>query len=223
MVSNGTNYTLYQEFVTDRDVQDLNITWTRIPFPLDPSTENVKIENSVIDSRTLRASLILWDIQVVPTNGDYTVTASNGCGVSNKTVFYLHVDVSCSQDNIPQPLILENSTVLAEPALQEVLLLTVTFYGPSDKGFVTLWRLGTSHICLEESEFHSTRFSCDRKVLGPCWFKANLWIENPSYASSGQYSVFATDSSDEKSNSSTVYLSKSSLHANQMSNSHFSC
>ena len=208
-VRNGTNYTLYQDFVTDDgDVQDLNITWTRVPFPLDSASNTFRIENTVINSRVLNASLILWDIQVVPTEGTYTVTASNGCGVSNKTDFYLDVEV-CGQYDMPQPIILQNSTAIAEPDLGEVLQLTVTFHGPSSEDFVTLWSSGNSAICLENSDFHKTGFNCDRTVLGPCWFKANLWIHSPSYADSGEYSVYATDNGDDRGNSSTVNLSES--------------
>ena len=210
VVANGTNYTLYREFVTEGDIQELNVDWKRDPFPLDPYNGTYRIEKSQIDIKTLRASLVLWDIQVVPDNGDYTVTASNNCGSSNKTVFYLHVDVSCPVYETPQPLILSNSSVLAEPDLTNILLLTVTFHGPSDNSFLTIWSSGDSVICLEDSEFTHPGFRCDRSLLGPCWFVANLWLLDPTYASSREYSVYATDTGNViRGNSSTIDLGES--------------
>ena len=206
VVRNGTNYTIYQEFVTDGNIQDLNITWTRIPYPLDPTTHNFRIENTIHDSRVLKASLVLWNIQVVPGKGKYTVTASNECGVSNKTVFSLDVDSTCTQYSKPQPIILQNSTAVAEPNVGVFLQLTATFRGASDGDYAALWMLEDSEICLEQSD-DNKNFNCDRTVLGACWFQANLWMLSPSSASSGQYSVFAIDG-DDRGNSSIINLSK---------------
>jgi hypothetical protein len=206
VVRNGTTYTIYQEFVTDGNIQDLNISWTRIPYPLDPTTQNFRIENTILDSRVLKASLILWNIQVVPDKGKYTVTASSECGVSNKTVFSLDVDSTCTQYSKPQPIILQNSTAVAEPDVGAFLQLTATFRGPSDGDYAALWMLEDSEICLEQSN-DFTNFNCNRTVLGACWFQANLWILSPSFASSGQYSVFAIDG-DDSGNSSIINLSE---------------
>ena len=208
MVSNGTNYTLYQEFVTEGDVHDLSIVWSREPFPLDPSNATHREENTYVDSKTVNASLILWDIQLVPTDGKYTVTASNDCGASNKTVFYLHVDITCTKYETPQPIILMNTSTLAEPDLENTLQLSVIFHGENNDDFVTLWTAGDSEICLEDSDYHFPGFRCERTSLGPCWFTADLWILNPTYDSSGEYSVHATDSGGNEGNSSTVDLSE---------------
>ena len=209
VVRNGTNYTIYQEFVSDGNIQDLNISWTREPFGLDPTTQTFRIENTIVDSRTLKASIVLWNIQVVPDKGEYTVTASDECGVSNRSVFSLDVvdSMSCNQYEKPQPIILQNSTAVAEPDLGPILQLTVKFHGPSDGDFLPLWMFEDMEICLEESD--NVRFNCDRTVLGVCSFQANLWVLSPSYASSGQYSVFAIDTSgDDRGNSSIINLSK---------------
>ena len=202
MLSNGSNHTLYQEFVTDGNVGELNITWTRIPFSLDPSTESFGIENRAVSNTTLRASLSLWDIQLIPDDGVYTVVASHSCGASNQTTFKLHIDV-CEEYEKPQPLTAHNVTVIAEPQLPNGIHLVVIFRGESDSNFLLYWTFGGSS-CLEFGP-NSTKYSCYRTPMSQCLFGAHLWITNATYADSDNYTVRGI-STDDQSNASTVEL-----------------
>ena len=203
VVGNGSNYTLYQEFVTDGDVHNLNITWHRIPSPLDPSTDSFRVENHFIDSMTVNASLFLWNIQLTPDDGKYTVIASNDCGMSNQSVFRLHVDI-CEQYEKPQPQTRHNIMVVAELELPNPLKLMVKFRGASDGIFQTDWNFGDSD-CLEYGK-HTSKFSCNRTVMVACYFAANLWITNATYTDSDLYIVHALDDDGDKSNASTIDL-----------------
>ena len=200
--SNGSNYTLYQEFVTEGNVHNLNIMWSRIPYSLEYSNGSYRLDDDVINNTTLNASLTLWNIQFFPDYGNYTVEASNNC-TSNKTHFFLDIDV-CEPDKLPQPITQRNVTVIAEPALPNPLNLVVKFNGTSEAIFApTYWSFGYQ-ACLESGSQHS-KFSCNRTVTGQCSFVANLWIPDATYVNAGLYTVQALRDA-EHTNASTVDL-----------------
>jgi hypothetical protein len=200
-VNNGSNYTLYQEFVTEGDIQELNITWKQSPYGFNATSYNYRTERTVI-STTLRASLVFWDIQVWPDDGAYTVTASNECGASNESVLRLHVVETCFKYPKPEPVRQHNTTVLAEPEIQGAVQLTATFHGPNSGDYRTEWKEDDSVVCTEYSNI-PLHFRCNQSVmfLVHCMFVANLWILSPSYTSSGQYSVYSIYSDGTSSNS----------------------
>ena len=110
LTSNGSNYTIYQEFVTEGTVCDLNIMWGRIPSSLASSNGSFRVENQIVNNSTLNASLTLWNIQPFPDEGNYTVVASNNC-TSNGTYFILQVNI-CEPNKLPEPVIKYNIRVI---------------------------------------------------------------------------------------------------------------
>ena len=211
MVNDGSNYTLYQEFVTEGNVGDLNITWTRAP-PLDPPTDVFRTEKHVINNRTLHASLILFNIQE---NGRYTVTASNGCGMSNSTVFRMQVHY-CSEYDVPEPLTEYNLMVIPEPELPNVLHLYVRFLGSSYGDYQTIWHFEDAS-CLEYAP-HTSHMSCNRTTLQHCRFEAHLWIANVTKENSDSFTVQGVDDDFDMGNSSTIELRTSILLCNMYYN-----
>ena len=203
VVTNGSNYTFYQEFVTESNAHDLNISWSRTPNELDPSSGSFEYVNN----NTVKASLSLWNITLTD-NGEYTVKASNNC-TSKKAVFDLYVYI-CEQDTPPQPLTQYTVTVIAEPEVPTILNLTVEFRGTLSCAFyVTDWRFDGSQLCLEGS--NTSKFSCDRTMMNStdCSFLANLWIMGPTHVDSGLYTVRTIGG--QPSSTSTVDLRECKL------------
>lgn len=196
-VFNGSNYTLYQEFVTDGNVSELSITWMRSP-QLDPTT--VRKEEHVINNRTLSASLIIWNILQT---ARYTVTASNGCGMNNTKVFHIQVHY-CAEYEKPEPRTQYELMVIPEPELPNMLHLCVKFLGSSDTNYLTLWSFQNNH-CLELSQ-PTPQINCSRFRLPQCRFEAHLWIANVTYKNSTSYTVVGMDDYGDEGNNSTIEL-----------------
>ena len=205
VVNNGSSITLYQEFVTEGDVSDLNILWSRIPSPLDSSTGSYSIKNHVINNTTLNSSLTLWNIQLIPDEGNYTVAASSNC-TSNRTHFLLHVYI-CEPEKVPRPLNRHNTTAIAEPTLPNVVNLIVKFHGATQVDWsLTDWSFRDTE-CIETTQPPSM-FSCNRTVIATCTFTANLWIPNATAANSGLYTVLAISTVGESSTNASIDLRK---------------
>lgn len=190
--------------MTEGNVYDLNIVWSRSPSPL--SISDRIIEKHIVNNSTLHTSLTLWNIQPYPDKGNYTVVASNNC-TSNESYFFLQVN-TCKRHQLPQPVMEFNITVIPEPELPNILRLVAEFQGETNEFYApTDWIFGDNK-CLEGGgDEGPSQFSCDREILDQCSFVANLWIKNPTHANSGTYTVLALND-DKQSNVSIIDLRK---------------
>ena len=185
--TNGSSTTVYQIFITEGSASDLQISWNRSPYLLQPRSRYL-IDSRVIDDRTLNASLIIWEAQLNPDQGNYTVTAANEC-TANSTEFYLHFS-KCEATQLPKPFQRYNETIIIESPSPNVLHLSVVFHGPVDLTVsVTAWNFES--IQCVETGCPPNMFRCNRTIINSSIFTADLWIYNASYASTGQYTVRA--------------------------------
>lgn len=132
------------------------------------------------------------------------MTATNGCGMHNASLFYLQV-VFCEDYEKPEPLTNYDILVLAEPGLPRVLYLSVTFLGdPNNEEYLTMWQFAGT-MCLEEDPHTQTsHIHCSRTPLTQCSFNSTLRIKNPTHDDSNRYTVQAIG--DDRGNMSTIEL-----------------
>lgn len=207
MSTKGENVTIYRVFITDGNLNGLNITWTRVPSALSYSAGRYKTNTTFTDNRA-NASIVLWNLMLVPDIGRYTVTACSNC-TCNETTFELQI-WPCDPDKLPQPLQLYNTLLIAEPSLSGPLPMYVKFHGISTNSFQFPidWTYNGKDICYQDSTAHDTaNFSCNSTNLGNCTFITNFYIYHPSHANSGNYTVQAIGSG-VSSRKAIIYLGK---------------
>ena len=185
---------MYRVFDTKGDTSQLTVEWTRHPSDLDNSTSNFTNHTEVTNS-SLNASITVWDLKITDF-GNYEVMVCSNC-TCNSTVFHLYYN-KCNPQHVPQPAQTFTKKVIAEPALQQIEQLEVTFMGSTSTfDYPTAWDRDHENddICNEsaESDLQSNLFSCNRteNTFGNCSFTANLYIYKPTYKSSGNYTVQA--------------------------------
>ena len=180
---------MYRVFHTESDVMELNITWTRLPSPLDHSISNFS-NHTVFSNSSLNASLTMRDLKVYPDYGNYNVRVCSNCTCAN-TTFILYL-FNCVPENLPQPVQKYQRTVIAETALEATQWLYTAFVGPPGRFYYsTTWSHGSKDVCDEDDPNKSHSFNCTRTAYGNCSFTANLYIRNPTYKDSGNYTVEA--------------------------------
>ena len=185
--TNGSSTIVYQIFLTEGSAGDLNISWSRSPYPLQPQSR-YHIDSHVINDRTLNASLIIRGAQLKPDQGNYTVTAANEC-MANSNKFYFQFS-TCEAAQLPKPFQQYNETIITESPSPNVIHLSVAFHGPVDLSVsVTAWNF-ESIQCVETGS-PPNMFRCNRTIIDSSIFTADLWIYNASYTSTGQYTVQA--------------------------------
>ena len=185
---------MYRVFDTKGDTSQLTVEWTRHPSDLDNSTSNFS-NHTEVSNGSLNASITVWDLKITDF-GNYEVVVCSNC-TCNSTVFHLYY-IECDPQDVPQPYPTFTKKVIAEPALQQIEQLEVTFMGSTSTfDYPTAWDRDHENddICNEsaESDLQSNLFSCNRteNTFGNCSFTANLYIYKPTYTSSGNYTVQA--------------------------------
>ncbi|CAI8037127.1 hypothetical protein GBAR_LOCUS20768 [Geodia barretti] len=159
----GESTTMYRVFHTESDVMELNITWTRLPSPLDHSISNFS-NHTVFSNSSLNASLTMRDLKVYPDYGNYNVRVCSNCTCAN-TTFILYL-FNCVPENLPQPVQKYQRTVIAETALEATQWLYTAFVGPPGRFYYsTTWSHGSKDVCDEDDPNKSHSFNCTRTAL----------------------------------------------------------
>jgi hypothetical protein len=186
----GENITMYRDFLTEGDTNGLKISWFREPSSLSSSTGRYRTNNT-LSKGGVRASIRLWHLMLFPDVGSYTVTVCSNC-TCNKTTFILQL-FKCDPSVLPQPLMQYRKTSIADPG-PTVLYIYAVFNGSTSTFFYpTDWTHNGKDICIEGAR-PSSKFSCNRTLLGNCTFSANLYIYGYSSRDSGNYTVQAIGS-----------------------------
>ena len=194
---------MYRVFHTNSNPRELSITWTREPARLSQSSGRYKISTTYSDS-SVKASIALWDLMLMPDFGSYTVMACSNC-TCNKTIFVLYL-FSCDPELTPQPVQLYERTAVTEASLPNTLLLYVVFKGNSNGFFYTTsWTHNGVEVCIEDAD--SPPYSCNRTTYGDCSFTANLYIHHPTHKDSGNYTVQAIGGGSASHNA-TIHVGK---------------
>ena len=197
---------MYRVFhTTDTDPHLLNVTWVRVPSPLDYSAGRYEI-NTAISKQSVTASITVWKLMLMPDIGSYTVTVCSNC-TCNNTTFVLEL-FQCDPSALPQPVEQYTTTVMENSAPNGALYLYVLFYGSTETFFyATDWTHNGNDLCTEDSSQDPSTFSCNRTLIGNCTFSANLYIYHPSKKDSGNYTVAAIGGG-RASRNATVHIGK---------------
>lgn len=189
---------MYRHFHTEGDLHELIINWTRVPASLSLSAGRYKTStNFSVDD--IRVSITLWGLMILPDFGRYTVTVCSNCTCAN-TTYVLRLS-ECDPDTTPEPVGAHYTKIIAETALTDPLMVYVIFTGSTDSLLYTLyWSRDNHDVC--PTSTNSVLSRCNRTVFGNCTFTANLYIHQPSYKDSANYTVQAVGY-DHSSNKST--------------------